>query len=91
MKVERDGELRGVLIFIRLHFGRNRFVDTWKSQTSWSTPYIRLKTATPVRRGDLIEVTVRTDITENPRYSMNVARLEDGSRADLGGYEWMGD
>lgn len=91
MRIERDGELRGVCFFIRLYVSETRIVDTWDSQTTWSTPYIRFRTTTSVRKGDLVEVRVRSDLSGNPSYSITVTLQAGGSPNEIGQYEWSGD
>jgi protein arginine N-methyltransferase 1 len=91
MRIERDGEVRGVCLFIRLYVSETRIVDTWDSPTTWSTPFIRFKTATSVRKGDLVEVHVRSDLSGNPSYSITVTHQADGSPKEIGQYAWSGD
>jgi hypothetical protein len=91
MEIERDGELRGVLLFIRLGFGGTRVVDTWTSQTTWATPYVRLKRSTPVRAGDRVEVGIQSNLAGDPTYSLRLALITNGSARELGRYEWSGD
>ncbi len=91
VEIKRDGELRGVLLFIRLHFGETRVVDTWNSQTSWATPYVRFKAATSVRKGDLVEMSIQSDLSGDPSYSLRLARIVNGSASEIGQYAWSGD
>jgi hypothetical protein len=91
MRIERDGELRGVCLFIRLYISETRIVDTWDSPTTWSTPYIRFKRATSVRKGDRVEVGIRSDLSGNPGYSITVRHPADGSTKEVGQYAWSGD
>jgi hypothetical protein len=91
VEIKRGGELRGVLLFIRLYFGETRIVDAWASQTSWSTPYVRLKAAASVRKGDLVEIGIQSDLSGNPAYTMKLARIVDGSARPIGEYAWSGD
>lgn len=91
LPVERDGDLRGVLLFIRLHFGAGRVVDTWASQTTWATPFIRMNAASPVKAGDLIEMNVDSDLSGNPSYSIRLAHVGNGSLRAIGEYAWTGD
>jgi hypothetical protein len=91
VRVERGGLLRGVCFFMRLHVSETRVVDTWDSKTSWSTPFIRFKTATPVRAGDLVEVATRSDLSGHPSYSVTLALQAGGSPREIGQYAWTGD
>jgi protein arginine N-methyltransferase 1 len=91
VRVERDGQLRGVCFFMRLHVSETRIVDTWDSKTSWSNPYIRFKTATPVRAGDLVEVATRSDLSGHPSYSVTLTLQSRGSPTEIGQYAWTGD
>ena len=91
VEIKRDGELRGVLLFIRLHFGGTRVVNTWTSQTSWATPYVRFKQATPVRKGDLVEMSIQSDLSGDPSYFLRLARIVNGSASEIGQYAWSGD
>jgi hypothetical protein len=91
MEITRDGNLRGVLLFIRLFFSETRFVDTWASETSWSTPYVRIKAATPVRKGDLVEIIIQSDLSGNPSYSLRLLHKVDGVATEIGQYAWSGD
>lgn len=91
LTAERDGTLRGVLLFIRLHFGAGRVVDTWASQTTWATPFIRMKAAFPVKAGDVIEMATQSDLSGNPTYSIRLAQVVNGSMRDIGEYAWTGD
>jgi hypothetical protein len=90
-EIKRDGELRGALLFIRLDFGGKRVVDTWASETSWSTPYVRLKAATSVRKGDSVEINIESDLSGNPSYSLKLTHIVDGSAREIGQYAWSGD
>ena len=91
MEIKRDGELRGVLFFIRLTFSEKHVVDTWASQTSWATPYIRLKDNTPVKKGDVVEVSIDTELSGNPRYALKLQHRVNGTATEIGGYAWSGD
>lgn len=91
IEIQRDGTLRGILFFIRLHFGEQRLVDTWASQTTWATPYIRFRSATPVRQGDTIELSVQTDLSASPKYAVKAAHRKQGALTEIGAYEWVGD
>jgi hypothetical protein len=91
VRVERDGLLRGVCFFMRLHVSETRIIDTWNSKTSWSTPYIRFKTATPVRAGDLVEVDTRSDLSGHPSYSVTLTHQAGGTPWEIGQYAWTGD
>jgi hypothetical protein len=89
--VERDGLLRGVCFYVRLHVGETRIIDTWNSKTSWSTPYIRFETGTSVRAGELIEVATRSDLSGHPSYSVALTHQAGGSPRVIGRYAWTGD
>jgi protein arginine N-methyltransferase 1 len=91
MEITRDGELRGVCFFIRLCVSETRVVDSWASQTAWSTPYIRLKAPTPARKGDLVELSIESDLSGNPSYSLRLVHKMDGSAREIGQYAWSGD
>jgi hypothetical protein len=91
VRVERDGLLRGVCFFMRLHVNETRIIDTWNDKTSWSTPYIRFKTATPVRAGDLVEVATRSDLSGHPSYSVTLTHQAGGVPKEIGHYAWTGD
>jgi hypothetical protein len=91
MEIKRDGELRGVCFFIRLHVGATRVVDSWASQTAWSTPYVRLKAPAPVRKGDRVDVIIESDLSGNPRYSLQLMHHAEGALKELGRYAWSGD
>ena len=91
MEVQRDGKLRGVLLFICLDFGEAGVVNTWTSQTSWATPYVRFRSPESVRRGDLVEMSVRTDLAGDPRYAIEVTHRAEGSARVIGEYAWVGD
>jgi hypothetical protein len=91
MEIKRDGELRGVCFFLRLQVGNTRVVDTWSSQTAWSTPYIRFKAPTPVRKGNKVEMHIQTDLSGNPSYALQLVLKAEGSAREIGRYEWSGD
>jgi protein arginine N-methyltransferase 1 len=91
VRVVRDGLLRGVCFCMRLHVSETRVVDTWNSKTSWSNPYIRFKTATPVRAGDRVEVATRSDLSGHPSYSVTLTHQAGGTPAEIGRYAWAGD
>jgi hypothetical protein len=91
MEIQRPGQLRGICFFIRLHLSEGRVVDTWTKQTSWSTPYVRLKAATSVRRGDLVEVSFESDLTGSSSYALALTHKRNGSATQLGEYTWRGD
>jgi len=91
IEIQRDGELRGVLFFIRLHFSETELVDTWASQTSWSTPYVRLEANTSVRKGDLVEVSIQSELSGNPTYSLKLVHKTHGRAREIGRYAWSGD
>lgn len=88
---ERDGEVRGMHFFVRLHFPGDRTVDTRTGQTSWATPFVRFDAATPVRKGDTLEAVAETDLTANPRYAISVTRNDGGRVTEIGRYAWSGD
>ena len=89
-KIMRDGQLRGVCFFIRLHLDETNCVDTWKHRTNWSIPYVRLKTATSVKKGDLVEVSVRADISGNPTYSLRLTHTRGTTTREIGTDSWSG-
>ena len=91
MEIKRDGKLRGVCFFIRLYVSETRVVDTWVSPTAWSTPYIRFKAPTPVRKGDLVEMSIQSDLSGNPCYSLQLTHRVDGASREIGQYAWSGD
>jgi hypothetical protein len=91
VEIKRDGELRGVLFFIRLYLSETRVVDTWASQTIWSTPYVRLKAPISVRKGDVVEMNIQSDLSGNPSYSLTMAHKVNGSAREIGQYAWSGD
>ena len=90
-EVKRDGVLRGVLLYIRLQLSETTVIDTWESQTSWSTPYVRLKTNTPVRKGDIVEMDVQSDLSGNPSYGVKLALVAGDASRSIGDYAWSGD
>ncbi len=91
IEIKKDGKLRGVCFSIRLFLNETKIVDTWASQTSWSTPYVRLNADTAVRKGDRVEMSVETDLTGNPRYSLTLTDKTAGSAREIGQYAWSGD
>jgi len=91
IEVARDGELRGACFFIRLYLSDTQVVDTWTGHTTWSTPYVRLKEGIPVRKGHVVELDVRSDLSGNPSYSVKLAHRVDGLARDIGEYAWSGD
>ena len=91
MEIRRDGELRGVCFFIRVHVGETRVVDSWASQTAWSTPYVRLRAPRPVRKGDTVEMGIQTDLSGNPSYAIQLTHCAEGTAREIGRYEWSGD
>lgn len=91
MEVERDGLLRGVCFFIRVYVSKTRVVDSWASKTAWSTPYIRLKAPTRVRRGDRVEMSVQSDLSGNPSYAISLRHQTNGGMNEIGEYAWSGD
>jgi len=91
MEIKRDGELRGVCFFIRLYVSETRVVDSWASPTAWCTPYVRLKATTPVRKGDFVEMSIQSDLSGNPSYSIQLMHHADGAVKEIGQYAWSGD
>lgn len=91
VEIKRDGELRGVCFFIRLYLSESHVVDTWESHTSWSTPYVRLKAAVSVKKGNFIEVSLRSDLSGNPSYSLKLLHRSNGVAREIGEYAWSGD
>jgi len=91
IEVKRDGALRGVCFFIRLELSEGHLVDTWTSQTSWSTPYVRLKAGRPVRKGDVIGLSISSDLSQTPRYAVKLMDKAGDSANEIGRYAWSGD
>jgi hypothetical protein len=91
MEIKRDGLLRGVCFFIRLYLDGTRVVDTLACQTSWCTPYVRIKTPVAVRKGDVVEMAIQSDLSGNPSYSIVLTHRVDGAVKEIGGYAWSGD
>jgi hypothetical protein len=91
LEIKRDGELRGVCFFIRLYVGETRVVDTWAIPTAWSTPYVRLKAPVSVRKGDVVEVSIQSDLSGNPSDSLQMMHKVDGGLKEIGRYAWSGD
>jgi hypothetical protein len=91
IEIKRDGELRGVCFFIRLYLSETNVVDTWAGHTSWSTPYVRLAASAAVKKGDLVEMSIQSDLSGNPSYSLKLVHFANGSARELGGYAWSGD
>lgn len=91
LEVKRDGELRGVVFFIRLFLNESRVVDTLASQTSWSTPYVRFAATTSVKKGDHVRVSIESHLSGNPSYSLTVVHNPAGSARVIGRYAWSGD
>lgn len=89
--MRRDGTLRGVCLSIRLFLDRNHVIDTWESQTSWSTPFIRLPADVPVRAGDRISMTVESNLSASPSYGVVLFRDAGGTVTEIGRYAWTGD
>jgi hypothetical protein len=90
-EIDRDAELRGALFFIRLYFGDKRIVDTWNSNTTWATPYVRLKAPATVKKGDIVEMSIQSELSGNPRYSLQIVHKANGSAREIGRYDWTGD
>ncbi len=91
IEITRDGELRGACFFIRLHLSDTRIVDTLSSQTTWATPYVRFKESTRVRKGDVVDMSIRSDLSGNPSYSLKLTLTSRGSAREIGQYAWSGD
>jgi hypothetical protein len=91
MDIKRDGELRGVCFFLRLYLDETRVVDSWASHTIWYTPYIRLKAPASVKKGDLVELSIQSDLSGNPSYSLKMVHKMDGAAREIGHYAWSGD
>jgi hypothetical protein len=91
MEIKRDGELRGVCFFIRLYVSETRVVDSWASHTAWCNPYVRLEATRPVRKGDLVELNIQSDLSGNPSYSLRLVHHADGAATEIGKYAWSGD
>jgi protein arginine N-methyltransferase 1 len=91
IEIKRDGELRGVCFFIRVHLDETRIVDSWNSHTTWCNPYVRLKAATPVRKGDRVKMNIQSDLSGNPRYEIQLTLYANGAVKEIGGYAWSGD
>jgi hypothetical protein len=87
----RDGLMRGVCFFIQLNFGGTRVIDTWASNTSWATPYVRLQAPVPVRKGEVVELDIQSDLSGNPSYSLRLTHRENGTAKEVGRYAWSGD
>jgi hypothetical protein len=90
-EIERDGELRGVCFFIRLHLDENRIIDTWTGHTSWSTPFVRFRAPTRVRKGDIALLQIRSDVSASPSYALKLIHKCDGAIREIGDYAWSGD
>jgi hypothetical protein len=91
MEIKRDGELRGVCFFLRLHVGETQIVDIWSSQTAWSTPYVRPPSPRLVRKGETVEMGIQTDLSGNPSYAIQLIHRAEGAAQEIGRYEWSGD
>ena len=90
-EIARDGVLRGVFLYIRLSMPGAQVIDTWNSHTSWSTPYVRFKESVSVKKHDIIEMAVESDLAGNPRYSVKLVHNVNGSAREIGQYAWSGD
>jgi hypothetical protein len=44
-----------------------------------------------VRKGDLVEVNVQSDLSGNPSYSLQLMYKVDGALKEIGRYAWSGD
>jgi type I protein arginine methyltransferase len=91
MEIKRDGMLRGDCFFIRLYVSEPRVVDSWASPTTWSTPFVRLKVPTPVKKGELVEMSIQSDLSGNPSYSLQLMHKGNGALREIGRYAWSGD
>jgi hypothetical protein len=91
MEIKRDGELRGVCFFIRLSADETRVVDSWASHTTWCNPYVRLAAPAPVRKGDFVEMRIRSDLSGEPSYAIQLVHRADGAAKEIGQYAWSGD
>jgi len=91
MEVKRDGELRGACFFLRVYVDETRFVDSWASHTAWYTPDIRLRAPVLVRKGDIVDCCIQSDLSGNPSYSMQLRHRTDGLAQEIGKYAWSGD
>jgi protein arginine N-methyltransferase 1 len=91
MEIRRDGMLQGVFFFLRLHFSDKRILDTWASHTCWEQPFVRFKQPTRVKQGDRVELTIESDLSGTPRYSLQMTHQADGSAKPIGAYAWAGD
>jgi predicted nicotinamide N-methyase len=90
-EIKRGGMLHGVFFFLRLSFTDAAVLDTWISQTTWATPYVRFKTPAVVKRGDQVELTIESDLSGNPSYSLQLMHRVNGSAKMIGEYAWAGD
>jgi hypothetical protein len=91
LKVRRDGCLRGLFFFIRLLVSESDVIDSWSSHTCWSTPYVRFNTPTSVKKGDIVELTAQSDLSQNPSYAVELTHIGDESARAIGRYAWAGD
>jgi hypothetical protein len=85
--IQRDGNLRGICLFIHLFLSDSQVVDTFKTATTWSTPYVRFGQSTRVKRGDVIEVAIDNDLSGSPTYSLKAFY----AGREIGSYTWSGD
>ena len=88
--ITRDGQLRGLCFFIRLHLDGANVVDSWESRTNWFIPYVRLEKATPVKRGDKVEAAVHADLSGNPTYSVKLMHTSGTVTRAIGEHTWSG-
>jgi hypothetical protein len=91
LTVQRDGVLGGALFFLRISFGPDRVLDTWRSHTSWSTPYVRCLAPAQVRAGDEVELSIESDLSGSPRYALEMLHRGNGPATLIGQYAWSGD
>jgi protein arginine N-methyltransferase 1 len=91
MEARRDGVLHGAFFFLRLTFGEACVLDTWRSQTTWATPYVRFQAPTAVRKGDHVHLVIQSDLSGNPSYSLQMTHGVDGAARLIGEYAWAGD
>jgi hypothetical protein len=91
MEIKRAGKLQGAFFFLNIHFGNSRVIDTWPSHTSWATPFVRFKSSVLVSQGDKIELSIWSDVSGSPRYSLEMTQSINGSIRRIGDYTWSGD
>jgi hypothetical protein len=91
MEIKRDGVLQGVFFFLRIYFNDTRVLNTWASQTSWETPFVRSEQPTRVKEGDRVELFIQSELSGTPSYSLQLAHQVNGSAKRIGDYAWAGD